>query len=125
MYTLNAVKLRNQLLAIRPTLKVELKNVRINGVLQGCSGFVTDPATGRVVYVSTDRNHGTISTALVRTAKHTKDYTGGCNQFAAWADVAQDAVDLLDSPRAHVDENRALLDAAIRSGRLTIAHVTR
>lgn len=102
MYTLNAVKLRNELHAIRPTLKVELKNVRINGVLQGCSGFVTDPATGRVVYIDTDRNHGIVSTALVRSAKHTKDYTGGRNQFAAWADVAEDAVRLLDSPRAHI-----------------------
>ena len=102
MYTLNAVKLRNQLLAIRPTLKVELKNIRINGILQGCSGFITDPETGRVVYVSTDRNHGTVSTALVRYAKHTKDYTGGRNHFTPWDTLAEDAVRLLDSPQAHL-----------------------
>ena len=101
MYTLNAVKLRNQLHAIRPTLVVELKNVRVNGILQGCSGFVTDPATGRVVYVSTDRNHGTVSTALVRTALHNRDYVGGRNQFAQWDDTASMAVRLLDSAAAH------------------------
>ena len=97
MYTLNAVKLRNELLAIRPTLQVELHNVRINRVLQGCSGFVTDPATGRVVYISTDRNHGTVSDALYRTAKNTHDYTGGMNHFAAWDEVAEAAVRLLEA----------------------------
>lgn len=97
MYTLNAVKLRNELLAIRPTLQVELKNVRINRVLQGCNGFVTDPNTGRVVYISTDRNHGTVRNALYRTAKNTHDYTGGMNHFADWDKVAEAAVQLLDA----------------------------
>lgn len=96
MYTLNAVKLRNALNAKRSGLKVELKNVRINGILQGCSGFVTDEATGAVVYVSTDRNHGTVSDALYRTARNTKDYTGGPNNFADWDDLPDAVVNLLD-----------------------------
>lgn len=96
MYTLNAVKLRNALNAKRPGLKVELKNVRINGTPQGCTGFVTDESTGAVVYVSTDRNHGTVSDALYRTALHTKDYTGGPNNFADWDDLAGAVVGLLD-----------------------------
>lgn len=95
MYTLNAVKLRNEIHALRPELVVELKNIRINGTLQGCSGFVTDPATGVVVYVSTDRNHGTVSTALYRLARHNKDYTGYRNHFAQWQDLAQGVVDML------------------------------
>lgn len=96
MYTLNAVKLRNELNALRSGLKVELKNVRINGVLQGCSGFITDESTGVVVYVSTDRNHGTVSTALYRLARNTKDYTGYGNNFALFGELAQSIVDMLD-----------------------------
>lgn len=96
MYTLNAVKLRNELNKLRSGLKISLKNVRINGVLQGCSGFVTDEATGVVIYVSTDRNHGTVSTALYRLARDEKDYTGYGNHFAAWEDLAADVVAMLD-----------------------------
>lgn len=88
MYTLNAVKLRNQLHALDQDLIVDLKNVRINGVLQGCTGFVTDPSSGAIVYVSTDRNHGTVSRGLYRTAQHVRDYTGGPNHFADWDALA-------------------------------------
>lgn len=101
MYTLNAVKLRNAILALRPDLKVELKNIRINEAPMGCSGFVTDPATGRVVYVSTDRNHGTNNQALVRVARDTKDYTGGYNHMVNWGVVAHAVVSLLADERAH------------------------
>lgn len=93
MLTLNAVTLRRQLLALDPSLTVTLKNVRINGALQGCSGFVV---SGRgVVYVSTDRNHGTNSRALYRTALDTRDYRGGTNHFADFADTARAVVDHL------------------------------
>jgi len=44
-----ATKLRNELRAIKPNFQVQLRNVDVNGVKMGCSGFVTDPATGRVV----------------------------------------------------------------------------
>lgn len=33
-----AVKLRNQLRKIDPSLEVELKNININGMKRGCSG---------------------------------------------------------------------------------------
>ena len=101
MYTLNAVKLRNDIHTINPGLEVELRNVRINGVLQGCTGFVTDPGTGRVVYVSTDRNHGTVSQALVRVAQHTRDYTGGPNHFVGFGATAHAVVDLLRADAEH------------------------
>ena len=44
-----SVKLRNQLRKIDPALEVELKNTNINGRKVGCSGYVTDPRTGRVI----------------------------------------------------------------------------
>lgn len=49
-----AVRLRNQLRKINPALEVELKNININGRKVGCSGYVTDPRTGRVIYVDTE-----------------------------------------------------------------------
>ena len=48
------VKLRNQLRKLDPTLEVDLKNVRLRGMNQGCDGYITDPRTGRVIYVDTE-----------------------------------------------------------------------
>lgn len=103
MNTINTVKLRNLLRTANPDLVIDIRNVRINGNLQGCVGFVTDPRTGRVVYVSTDRNHGTISTALVRVARDTKDYTGGRNHHITYTPeaVAHSILSMLKDERAH------------------------
>lgn len=49
-----SVKLRNQLRKLNPALEVELKNININGMKRGCSGYITDPRTGRVIYVDTE-----------------------------------------------------------------------
>jgi hypothetical protein len=90
-----ATKLKNQITAIDAVLIVNLRNVSVNGVKFGCSGFIYDPRTDRTVYVNTDHNHHTNTRALYRTAQHHKDYTGGVNHFASYADVAQAAVTLL------------------------------
>lgn len=97
MSTLASTKLRNQLLAIDPTLTVALRNVRVNGALFGCSGFVTG-ANGRVVYVSTDHNHGTrVNQPLYRTARDTRDYTGGVNRVSTYDALASDVVALINA----------------------------
>lgn len=90
-----SVKLRNQITAIDPVLIVTLRNVSVNGVKFGCSGFITDPRTGKHVYLNTDHNHHTNTRAYYRTAKTTKDYTGGLNHFAEYDELAAAAVDLL------------------------------
>jgi len=95
MKALLATKLRNQITAIDPVLIVTLRNVSVNGVKFGCSGFITDPRTGKHVYVNTDHNHQTNTKAYYRTAESTKDYTGGMNHFAYYEDVAAAAVHLL------------------------------
>lgn len=95
MKPLAAIKLRNQILALNPNAVVALKNVRVNGALFGCTGFVSTPDGSRHVYVSTDHNHGTNRKAMYRTAKHIKDYTGGSNRFAEYDNVAQAVVGLL------------------------------
>lgn len=89
-------KLRNDLRKLDPNLKVEVKPVKVNAAVFGCSGFVTNPANGAIVYVSTDHNHGTMyDKALYRTAKSTRDYTGGRNNTCSYADLAQNVVRLL------------------------------
>src|SRR5699024_10947214 len=93
---LSMTKLKNALKKIDQNLVFDLRNIRINGQLQGCSGFVTDPSTDKIVYVSTDCNHGTsLDEALIRNAADTKDYTGGRNRFFSNAELPGAIVDLL------------------------------
>lgn len=91
-----SAKLRNDLLRLDPSLNVQIKPVRVNGAVFGCSGFVISPSNGAIVYVSTDHNHGLMyDKALYRTAKSTRDYSGGTNNTCAYADLAQNVVNLL------------------------------
>jgi hypothetical protein len=95
MKTLAATALRNQLLALDPTLTVALKNVRVNGALFGCSGFVTG-TNGRTVYVNTDHNHGQrVDKPYYRTARDTRDWVGGYNRFSTNDALAADVVALV------------------------------
>jgi hypothetical protein len=106
MKALLATKLRNELLAINPDLQVQLRNISVNGNKMGCSGFITDPGTGRVVYVNTDHNNGAIADRThFRVARDTKDYRGGINHFSDYAGVAKGAAELLKSP--HFDRELA------------------
>ena len=79
--TVSMTKVKNALKREHPNLVPHISNIRINGQLQGCSGFIEDPATGRLVYFNADVNHGTSRRAYVRNAKSLKDYTGGRNRF--------------------------------------------
>jgi hypothetical protein len=106
MKALLAIKLRNELLAINPDLQVQLRNIVVNGNKMGCSGFITDPATGRVVYLNTDHNQGTnFDRAYFRVARDAKDYRGGLNHFSGYTELAEAAAELLKSP--HFDRELA------------------
>ena len=93
--TLMMTKFKNAVARLDPSLDAStIKNIRINGQPRGCSGFIVNPANGKIVYVNTEQgsqNRG----ALYRTAKTTKDYTGGHNNFADNDDLAQKVVELL------------------------------
>lgn len=93
MAPLAATKLRNALRRIDPDLEVKLKNIRVNSDLRGCSGFVVDPATSKVVYVNTESLSGT--QAMLRTATSTRDFTGGRNHFVTHDELPGAVVDLL------------------------------
>ena len=91
MYAIGAVKVKNQLKKIFPNADMStIKNSRVNGVLDGASGFlVTDQGT---VYINTGIgdylrfNMG--YEVCYRTAKDTKDFTGGQNNFCKLEDLA-------------------------------------
>lgn len=95
MKPLAMTKLRNSIHAIDPDLKVELRNIRINGDLRGCSGFITDPDSGAVVYVNTEPTFGHVREVLYRTAKDNRDYTGGHNRYAAPDQLPHAVINLL------------------------------
>ena len=105
MTTVSSVKLRNALVRLDPTLTVALRNVRVNGVLFGCTGFITH-SNGRTVYVSTDHNHNTVREAMYRTAESTRDYTGGRNRWAPMDPeaLARAVIALLISEEIRVSE---------------------
>lgn len=69
----NALKGRNN-------LDIKLENIRRNGVMLGCSGFITNKDNNKIVYINTE---DTISYGyLFRYARHIKDYTGLTNRYA-------------------------------------------
>lgn len=88
-------KLRNQLTTLNADLTIELRNIRINGDLRGCSGFITDPDSGAVVYVSTEPVFGQVRQFLYRTAKSNRDYSGGRNRYATPDELPRAVIDLL------------------------------
>lgn len=98
-------KVKNRLRKLRPDLVADLRNVRVNENLRGCSGFVTDPATARVVYLNTEASHNL--GALYRTATSTRDYRGGPNNFCATDKIAEHVVTLLADDRAYPKEVHA------------------
>ena len=93
-----ALKLKNAVLKVKPNgLEFNLKNISINGDKRGCSGFITDTASGKSVYVNTEgvQWYGKPHENLFRTAKNLKDYKGGYNQWASDDTIASEIVRLL------------------------------
>lgn len=77
---ISMTKVKNAIHKINPSLTFKLSNIRINGQLRGCSGFITNPNTNKIAYINTESvlsNHK----ILYRTAEHNKDFTGGSNQY--------------------------------------------
>ena len=94
---ISMTKVKNAFKKQYPNLTVELKNARVNGQLRGCYGFVTDPATGNVVYLNTETT--TRNEVLYRTAAHNKDYTGGTNRFCDFHELADEVHQLLGASK--------------------------
>ena len=80
-----AVKLKNALKKANNKynypLKIEIKNILINGQKRGCSGFVTNTNNGSCVYVNTEPvSYGQLG-IMYRYANNNKDYAGYHNRW--------------------------------------------
>ena len=81
--TISMTKLKNRLKKDAPELEIlTFSNQRVNGILEGASGFVRNPASGQHVYISSA--HGRDGEILVRRAKGPKDYAGERNHFTTF-----------------------------------------
>ena len=81
--TISMTKIKNRLKKDAPELEiVTFSNQRVNGILEGASGFVRNPEGGQHVYISSA--HGRDGEILVRRAKGPKDYTGESNHFTTF-----------------------------------------
>lgn len=90
---ISMTKVKNALKKHHPEVTAKLSNIRINGQLRGCSGFLTDSGTGKIVYINTEA--ASRGEAYYRTAEHDRDYRGGLNHFCDPSEVAEEAVALL------------------------------
>ncbi|MCQ2300289.1 MAG: hypothetical protein MJZ81_09225 [Bacteroidales bacterium] len=61
---------------------VNFKNIKVNGVVRGCSGFLRY-SNGNYVYVNTEPSclSSLSDKILYRSAKNEKDFTGGENHY--------------------------------------------
>lgn len=68
-----------------------LKNIRLNGVSKGCSGFIKNPVNGKIVYLTTEKScYQTLANkSMYRTAVSLSDYRGGRNQFCLDDDLVR------------------------------------
>lgn len=98
-----STKLKNALNKTGAELRFNLKNINVNGVKRGCSGFIINEHTGTVVYVNTEMciPYG----YMYRFADNDRDYTGYHNR---WAETLDDLISgisacLKSSPQAQND----------------------
>ena len=90
---ISIVKVRN-ILKKNGITDVVGKNIRINGQLRGCCGFVTCPdekGNGKIVYFDTELtsfpNNGRI---LCRYAKSTNDFVGELNRYCDFKNLGRE-----------------------------------
>ena len=92
---ISVTKMRNAMRKVGYEL-VNASNDRRNNVLEGSSGFIKDPVSGRLVYFSADASFS--DRILYRTAKDERDYTGGANLYAGFSELGQAVADLFAHP---------------------------
>lgn len=97
-----ARKLRNDINRIMPDNDYEfhVRNIRVNGVTRGCSGFIVNKGNGSCVYVNTEEPLiGGYAELLVRYARDTSDYASHSysNFFAREGEFAEKAIGFLEA----------------------------
>lgn len=84
-----STKLKNAINNVATTENIEfsVKNIILNGVKRGCSGFIKNKDNGSVVYINTEPCWlDLVPPFMYRYAKDTKDYTGYHNRYARTLD---------------------------------------
>lgn len=77
--------------------EVKIKDIKVNGQIRGCSGFITNTENEKVCYIDTEPffdggkgsglyNNNNMA-IMMRTAKHDKDYSGGINNWLPASDI--------------------------------------
>ena len=100
-------KLKNEINKQKPGMNIYLKNISINKVKKGCSGFVENPGNGSIVYINTEENTIGPGVCLYRFAESLKDYRGYRNRWATGSDDLIEAVcELLDTTPADSNDRR-------------------
>lgn len=88
-------------------LQFTLKNITINGVKRGCSGFVRNLDNNTVVYIDTEEPCLSNLHYMYRYADHEKDYTGYRNRWADSLDeLVKATIDLLKKSPQMVNDRR-------------------
>jgi hypothetical protein len=84
---MSMTKVKNAINKTKPNFFVfNLNNIRINGQLRGCSGFITNPENDAIVYINTEKSVMDGNSMLFRYARHEKDYQGLTNRWATTND---------------------------------------
>ena len=80
-------------------LVIELSNIRINGDSRGCSGFVGNLHTGKVVYINTEQPTFGGVKYLYRKADNFKDFGGsGGNRYAySFGELVTNVLEMCDA----------------------------
>lgn len=100
-----ATKLRNMVQKLG-NYEIKLNNVSINDRRIGCSGFITNPVNGKIVYVSTEKPaYATLrNKSLIRYAESTSDYVGGINHFVEDDSLCNKIAEMLKQKKGRENE---------------------
>lgn len=100
-------KLKNEVMKQKPGMEYYLKNININKVKKGCSGFIKNPDNNVIVYVTTDENTVGPEAYMCRYADSTTDYRGYRNIWANGLDqLVTQICNMLDKPIEQADKKR-------------------
>ena len=102
------IKLIRSLQKRKRNLAFDLEATKINGIVKGCDGFITNPDNGLIVYVNTESSvYAPIANKiLVRYANSTSDYRGGLNNFVEVKDLPEEIINMLSNTKRATREIR-------------------
>jgi len=100
-------KLKNDVNKNKPGMNFCLRNIAINGVKKGCSGFIENPTNDSIVYVTTEVFQIGACRYMYRYADSMKDYTGYSNRWAtSYESLISSLCTMLDKLPADVNDKR-------------------